>query len=143
MPPQSWRVRGSADCRPSLYGHWDRPAPEPLAVRQARPRSRGRVRPRSTRNYQRPPAAERTCFTNTLGVSYPLRRSGQYGTKFEIDKANITYTGLDGAVNVVEFTSGRVQWADLAAPLAVKDAPFDWVRGGPTPCRIPAAELRP
>lgn len=52
--------------------------------------------------------------------------SGQYGTQFEIQRANISYAGFDGALNVVEFTDGRIAWADLTAPLLLPDGPADW-----------------
>jgi hypothetical protein len=45
---------------------------------------------------------------------------GQYGAAL----TGVDYRGFDGALNVEEFTGGRVQWADLTLPLLVGAADF-------------------
>ena len=53
--------------------------------------------------------------------------SGQYGLYFASADASIEYTGVDGALNVERFTSGRVQWADLSSPTAFPEGQHDFV----------------
>ena len=45
---------------------------------------------------------------------------GQYGAAL----TGVEYRGFDGALNVEEFTGGRVRWADLTLPLLVVAADF-------------------
>lgn len=50
---------------------------------------------------------------------------GQYGRYFKATHAAIDYTGIDGALNVEEYTGGFVKWRDLTLPWVV--GKFDWV----------------
>lgn len=87
---------------------------------------------------RRLPSAEPAPCASVPGGG-PRCRSGQYGTKFELDGANVSYHAVDGAINVVEFTQGRVKWADLAAPVVIPGAPFDWARACCAPAGPPSS----
>jgi tryptophanyl-tRNA synthetase len=54
--------------------------------------------------------------------------SGQYGRYFlSRGFPAAQYEGVDGALNVEEFTSGFVRWADLSLPYDREGGPADWV----------------
>ncbi|KAI9019677.1 hypothetical protein DFJ74DRAFT_769375 [Hyaloraphidium curvatum] len=52
---------------------------------------------------------------------------GQYGLFFRQHNASLSWRGIDGALNVPEFTNGFVEWADLSVPQLVRSKPFHWV----------------
>jgi hypothetical protein len=51
---------------------------------------------------------------------------GQYGHLFQDFGGEIDYSPFDGALNVEEFTAGRVSWVDLSTPFTLSKQ-ADWV----------------
>lgn len=52
---------------------------------------------------------------------------GQYGLYFKRSNASFHWTGFDGAINVEEYTSDFVRWADLSVPGFIIPDLADWV----------------
>lgn len=50
---------------------------------------------------------------------------GQYGSQLLQEFPDLRYTAYDGAVNVVNYTNGFVQWTDLSLPLNLVTS--EWV----------------
>ena len=51
---------------------------------------------------------------------------GQYGHLFRRFGGEVAYTPFDGALNVEEFTAGRVAWMDLSTPFTLAEQ-ADWI----------------
>ena len=51
---------------------------------------------------------------------------GQYGHLYRGFGGEVAYTGFDGALNVEEFTAGRVTWTDLSTPFTLAEQ-ADWI----------------